>query len=85
MLVNDLKEEFGECDIRFDLYMRTYSSDFDFSNCTDVAEKEKEICLLENERRKTILILETYPKNSNEYKKEIKSFLNKLYGKNVEE
>lgn len=78
----EIKKEFPELYIKCECNVYDYKSTFNYFEEKEYKKLNEEIEKLKLEKRKLIVTLESNSKNSNEYKKSIKEFINKMEKEN---
>lgn len=78
----EIKKQFPELYIRCECEVYDYKSTFNYFEEKEYKKLNEEIEKLKLEKRKLIVTLESNSKNSNEYKKAIKEFINKMEKEN---
>lgn len=78
----EIKKQFPELYIRCECEFCDYKSTFNYYEEKEYKKLNEEIEKLKLEKRKLIVTLESNSKNSNEYKKAIKEFINKMEKEN---
>lgn len=78
----EIKKQFPELYIRCECDVYDYKSTFNYFEEKEYKKLNEEIEKLKLEKRKLIVTLESNSKNSNDYKKAIKEFINKMEKEN---
>lgn len=78
----EIKKQFPELYVRCECEVYDYKSNFNYFEEKEYKKLNEEIEKLKLEKRKLIVTLESNSKNSNDYKKAIKEFINKMEKEN---